>query len=193
MHTKSEILAAAGKLFSEQGYHGTSMRELAKALDMRGASLYSHINAKEELLWEIVNEVADQFLALTEAVPRHVPPEEQLAQLVRGHLRVIARELSYAIVFFHEWKFLEPSLCARIRTKRDAYEARFCHIIEEGTQQGLFRVANPRLAALFVLSALNWTCQWFRPDGPLSVEQFADHYIAFILCMLNDGNTGRPA
>lgn len=190
MHTKSEILATAGELFSERGYHGTSMRELAKALHMRGASLYSHISAKEELLWEIVNEVADQFLALAEAVPRYISPEEQLVQLVRGHLKVIAHELHYAIVFFHEWKFLEPSLLARVKARRDAYEANFCRIIEEGTRQGLFQVANPRLAALFVLSALNWTYQWFRLEGPLSVEQLADHYMVFILRMLKNGQNG---
>lgn len=187
MHTKSEILATAGELFSERGYHGTSMRELAKALNMRGASLYSHINSKEEILWEIVNEVADQFLALAEAVPQHIPPEEQLAQLVRSHLKVIAHELHYAIVFFHEWKFLDPSLRDRVKAKRDAYEASFCRIIEEGMRQGLFQVANPRLAALFVLSALNWTYQWFRQDGPLSIEQLADLYVAFILGMLKNG------
>jgi len=190
MHTKSEILATAGELFSERGYHGTSMRELAKALNMRGASLYSHINSKEEILWEIVNEVADQFLALAEAVPRHIPPEEQLTQLVQGHLKVIARELHYAIVFFHEWKFLEPSLRDQVKAKRDVYEASFCSIIEEGTRQGLFCVANPRLAALFVLSALNWTYQWFRLEGPLSIEQLADQYVVFILRILEDGNNG---
>lgn len=186
MHTKSQIFATAGELFSERGYHGTSMRELARALNMRGASLYSHINAKEELLWGIVNEVADQFLALAEAVPRNIPSEEQLTRLVRGHLKVIAHELHYAIVFFHEWKFLEPSLRARIKAKRDAYEANLCRIIEEGTQLGVFRVASPRLAALFVLSALNWTYQWFRLEGTLSIEQLADQYIVFILGTLKN-------
>ena len=187
MHTKSEILIIAGKLFSERGYHGTSMRELAKALDMKGASLYSHINSKEEILWEIVSGIADQFLALAETISYDLPLEEQLAQLVRGHLRVIANQLPYALVFFHEWKFLAPALRDRINVKRETYEANFRRIIEEGTRQAIFQVTNPRLAALFVLSALNWTCQWLHLEGSLPIEPLADQYVTLMLRVLKHG------
>lgn len=187
MHTKSEILVIAGKLFSTQGYYGTSMRELARALNMKGASLYSHINSKEEILWEIVNGTADQFLAQAETISPAIPLEEQLAQLVRGHLRVIAHALPYAIVFFHEGKFLSPALHARIKAKRDTYEANFRRIIEQGTRQGIFQVANPHLATQFVLSALNWTCQWFYLEESFSIEQLANQYLIFILRVLKNG------
>jgi len=50
MHTRDDIITVAGDLFSERGYHGTSMRELAKSLDLQGASLYSRITSKEDVL-----------------------------------------------------------------------------------------------------------------------------------------------
>lgn len=187
MHNKTDILNTARDLFSEHGYHGTTMRDLAKALDLRGASLYSHINSKEEMLWEIVNRAADQFQAVAEAIPRDIPVEEQLRLLVKGHLEVIARELPYAIVFFHEWKFLAPTLRDQIKARRDSHEAHFRRVIEEGVRQGVFHVEDPHLATLFVLSALNWTYQWFHLDGPLTIDELADHYITLILSALNVG------
>src|ERR1043166_1179814 len=146
MHRKADILATARSLFSERGYHGTSMRELARSLDLKGATLYSHIHSKEEMLWEIVNIAADRFLAQARGVSPKLPPEEQLSRLVRGHLMVIARDLDYATVFFHEWKFLESPLRERIKERRDQYETYFHRVIDEGNKQGVFNVPDTGLA-----------------------------------------------
>lgn len=54
-------------------------------------------------------------------------------------------------------------------------------VVEEGVRAGVFRVENVRLATLFVLSALNWTYQWYRPDGPLSLEALAEAYAELVL------------
>jgi len=181
MRAKTDILAVAGDLFSERGYHATSMRELAETLGLRSASLYTHIASKEEILWEIVNQVADQFLAQAEAVPRDIPPDAQLALLVHGHLEVIDDALHFATVFFQEWKFLEPVLRNKIKARRDLYEGYFHRVIDEGTKQDVFYLVDTRLATLFVLSVLNWTYQWFGHDGSLTIEQLADQYTIFIL------------
>jgi AcrR family transcriptional regulator len=181
MRHKADILTIAGELFSERGYHGTSMRELARTLDMRGASLYSHFKSKEEVLWEIVNGTADQFLEHARSIPRDISPEQQMVSLARGHLELIAQELHYATVFLHEWKFLEPPLRDKIKAKDEAYAACFRRAIEQGMQQNIFHTTDARIAALFVLSALNWTCQWVQPESDLTIEQIADHYIALIL------------
>lgn len=186
MYTKTDIVNIAGKLFSERGYHGTSMRDLAKVLDVRGATLYSHVESKEQVLWEIVNRVADEFIAQAEAVSHDVAPEEQMKLLVRGHLDVIVRELPYATVFFHEWQFLESPLREKIKARRDEYEQHFRHVVETGIAQGDFQVEDARLATLFVLSALNGTYQWFRPDGTLSIEQLAEQYNILIMRSLKE-------
>ena len=63
MDRKEQILATAERLFSERGYHATSMRDLAAALDLKGGSLYSHISGKEELLGWSLERAADRFTA----------------------------------------------------------------------------------------------------------------------------------
>lgn len=181
MDRRTEIVAAAGRLFSQSGYHITSMRDLAREVNLQGGSLYAHIESKDQLLWELVNAAADQFLEAARAIPAELPADERVRRLVRGHLTVIAREIEHATVFFHEWRFLSPERRATIAARRDEYEGYFRRAIEDGVASGVFTVPDPRLATLFVLSALNWTYQWYRPGGPLGLDAFIEQYTRLIL------------
>lgn len=173
---RDEILDAAGQLFSRRGFHATSMRDLARAVNLQGGSLYAHIESKEEVLFELVNRAADEFLSSAESIPANLSPKAQLERLIRGHLEVIVRELDNATVFFHEWKFLNPELQSRIKARRDAYEGYFRKTIEAGIKAGHFRVEDVRLATIYVLSALNWTYHWYRPGGKLTLESLSRQY-----------------
>jgi len=59
---KDQIYEVAERLFSERGYHATTMREIARELAIEGGSLYSHISGKHELLYAIVLRGSEQFL-----------------------------------------------------------------------------------------------------------------------------------
>ena len=175
-----EILNAAGKLFSERGYHATSVRAIARQLDLQGGSLYAHIASKEEVLFQIVERAAKRFAAVVENLPKG-GARERVCAFVRGHLRVVVEELPYATVFFHEWKFLSEPYKARIRELRDAYEAALKDLIEAGMREGVFRVEDADLAAKFVLGALNWTYQWYRPGGRLGPEELGRVFCPLVL------------
>ena len=190
MDRRSQILQMAGHLFSQRGYHATSIRDLAKALNLQGGSLYAHIASKEELLLEVVRQAAARFQEVLNSLPQ-AGPKEKMGALVKGHLRVIAEELPRATVFFHEWKHLSPPLLEEAKALRDRYEEGVQRVIAEGVEQGVFRVANLRLATLFVLSALNWTYQWYRPEGPMSLEELAEAYAQMVLKALGAEEGGE--
>ena len=190
MDRRSQILQMAGHLFSQRGYHATSIRDLAKALNLQGGSLYAHIASKEELLLEVVRQAAARFQEVLEGLPED-GPRERLVALVKGHLRVIAEELPRATVFFHEWKHLSPPLLEEAKALRDRYEEGVQKVIAEGVEKGVFRVENLRLATLFVLSALNWTYQWYRPEGPMSLEELSETYARMVLKALGAGEGGE--
>ncbi|GAA6754598.1 TetR family transcriptional regulator [Thermus sp. 2.9] len=190
MERRDEILHVAGTLFSQRGYHATSMRELARHLNLQGGSLYAHIQSKEEILLEVVRQAAERFLAVLESLPEG-SPVDRVRALVKGHLRVIAEELPRATVFFHEWKHLSPPLLEEAKALRRRYEEGVQGVIQQGVEKGAFRVENVRLATLFVLSALNWTYQWYRPDGPLSLEELAEAYARLVLRALGVEEGGK--
>lgn len=178
---RAQILRAAGELFRQNGYHATSMRQLAAYLNLQGASLYAHISGKEELLQEIVDLAADAFAQAARSVPASGSHTRRLSTFIRAHLRVIEQELETATVFFHEWTHLPPGARQRVVQRRDDYQAALRQIIASGAASGEFHVADVDVATLLTLSTLNWSYHWFDPGGRLSTQQITDHFVRYIL------------
>ncbi len=182
---KEQIVQTAGSMFSRQGYHATTMRDIARELNMQGGSLYAHIASKEEMLWAIVERAAAEFqVAVAPLADLPLPAAERLQQMLTAHVGVVARNLDNATVFFHEWRFLSPARRAVIAGQRDAYEGLFRRVIQAGIDAGEFPGADARMGSLLVLSAGNWLYQWFRPDGPLPAEAIAGQMAAMLVAGL---------
>ncbi len=125
---RREIEAAASTLFHERGYSGTSVRDIARALDIQGASLYAHVTSKEEVLWSIVERTATRFEAAADAATEGIDPADAAARLdalVRAHVGVVTEDVERTSVFVHEWRSLASGKRSSISRRRDAYEARF--------------------------------------------------------------------
>jgi TetR/AcrR family transcriptional regulator, cholesterol catabolism regulator len=176
---RREIEDAASSLFHEHGYSGTSVRDIARALDIQGASLYAHVTSKQDVLWSIVERTATRFETAADAAlagaDGPVPgPGSRLAALVRAHVGVIAADVQRASVFVHEWRSLSPDRRAAIGKRRDAYEWRFRSVIGEGIDAGTFAPLDPAVAAAFILTALNGLVAWYRPDGRIKPAPLAE-------------------
>lgn len=182
---KEQIVQTAGAMFSRQGYHATTMRDIARELNMQGGSLYAHIESKEDMLWALVERAADHFQAAVAplaALP--LPAADRLRRMLAAHVDVVTRNLDSATVFFHEWRFLSADRRAHIAAQRDAYEALYRRVIQDGITAGEFPGADARMGSLLILSAGNWLYQWFRPDGALPAEAVADQFADMILAGL---------
>src|SRR4051812_40615760 len=92
------ILEAATQLFSEKGYAGTTMRDIARAVGVLPGSLYAHIDSKETLLLEIVESGIDRFLTIAEGLDPAHRSVERLRSAVRMHLAVVAENPQRTLV-----------------------------------------------------------------------------------------------
>lgn len=186
---RREIDDTASELFHANGYAATSVRDIARALDMQGASLYAHIASKEDLLWAIVEWAASAFEQAADRAIADTPssdPVERLAALVEAHIEVVTADPERSSVFVTEWRHLSEPRRAAIAERRDAYEARFRDTIADGTAVGAFRATDPAIAATFVLTALNGIATWYRPTGRLGPDRIADHYVELSLRSLSE-------
>ena len=131
---RQQIENTASELFRERGYAATSVRDIARALDMQGASLYAHVASKEDVLWSIVKRAADRFDAAVApiAADDRRPAADRLAAMIRAHIRVVTDDLGNASSFLHEWRFLSDERRADVARRRDGYEARFRDVIAAG-------------------------------------------------------------
>jgi len=180
---RREIEDVASTLFRERGYAGTSVRDIARAMDIQGASLYAHVSSKHDVLRAIVERMATRFEhAAEDAVKAIGGPDGEatqtarLAAMTRAHVGVVIDDLERATVFVHEWRSLDPDLRARMAKRRDAYERRFRTVIADGVASGEFATVDPAAAAAFVLTALNGLVAWYRPDGRLAPAEIAELY-----------------
>ncbi|EYB69350.1 TetR family transcriptional regulator [Deinococcus phoenicis] len=180
---REQIHDVASRLFSERGYHATSMRDLAGELGMQGGSLYAHISGKEDLLIEIVNRAARQFDAALFTL-RDVPlaADQKLREAMQRHIRVVADNMESATVFFHEWKHLSPGAYAQVTNWRDTIDAFYRDLVMQGIREGVFRAdLDVKMAANLILSAVNWAYTWYRPGGNLTPRDVAEGYADMLL------------
>lgn len=185
-NTRADVVAAAGRLFAERGYHGTSMRDLGKELGLLGSSLYAHVDSKQDLLVEVVEEGARLFEASAQAaVEAGDSPRGQLEGLIAGHVDVVLDNLDVARTFLNEARVLDGEHRAKVIQARDRYEAVFRSVVRDGVDSGAFnRDVDPKTASIFILSVLNAIERWYHPDGALGREALVAELSRFVLASL---------
>jgi TetR/AcrR family transcriptional regulator, cholesterol catabolism regulator len=180
----------ASDLFHANGYAGTSVRDIARALSLQGASLYAHVNSKEDVLYAIVDRAASRFEAAADIAEEQAElrrpgdPAEAIASLVRTHVEVLTADVGEASVFVSEWRALGPERRQAVLRRRDAYEARFRRRIADGIAIGAFALVDPAIASTVLLTALNGVATWFDPAGRLPASRVADNLVDLSLRML---------
>jgi AcrR family transcriptional regulator len=182
------MVRAAARLFSERGYHGTSMQDLAGVLGVLRGSLYAHIGSKEELLHDVVERGAQRFLERgADAVALDAPAPERLRAFLVGHIETAIEQLEAGTVFLNEWRYLSDERRADITRKRHRYEDMVRTILSEGIRRGQFRAdIDVPLAARLVLSAGNWIYAWYREGGEMSPRDVGTGFADMLVRGLED-------
>jgi AcrR family transcriptional regulator len=181
-NSRADVVRAAGRLFADRGYHGTSMRDLGRELGLLGSSLYSHVSSKQDLLVDVVEEGARLFEESAEkALATGGSVSDRLEALVAGHVNVVLDNIEIARTFLNEARMLDVEHRSRIVEARDHYEEGFRSVIREGIGDGSFRRdIDPKIASIFILSILNALERWYRPDGELDRESLVAELSGFV-------------
>lgn len=171
-----ELLRVAARNFAENGYRGTSLETIADQFGVLKSSLYHYIRGKDDLLFEVVASVHQRGIANLRAIAAsETDPVERLRAVVRGHLRFIADNLAETTVFLHEIDQL-PELRRR-QIPSQVFTDLFSDLVADGQRSRALKAdIPPRVCALILLGAANWSYRWLRADGPSTPAQLADDY-----------------
>ena len=180
--TREDILEAAAQVFRQKGFHGASMSDIAKAVDLQKPSLYHHVTSKQEILLELLDRALELLLERISAIAtQNIPADEKLHRMIREYLQILADNIDLAAVLLFEHRALERRQHARHIPNRDKFEALWKDVITEGVNKRLFKCDDPSLATRALFGIMNWTITWYRPDGEYSIEQIADQYSDLLL------------
>lgn len=173
--TAKELRDEAGRLFWEKGFAATTTRELAQSLGMQKASLYYHINSKEDLLYDIcVESLGNIHDAVIQALTDESDPLARLRAMIQAHVVSMLEDREKHATMLTELKALSPTRRDEVVRLRDEYESLVRGVISDGQDAGvLWRGASAKELELALLNLLNWTIFWYRSDGELSSESLA--------------------
>jgi AcrR family transcriptional regulator len=168
-----EILRAAAAIFRRRGFAAAGMREIAEAAGLSSGNLYYYFSGKDEILYFCQDRSLDRLLAaLATAAATRRPLPERLRALAERHVLCLIAEVEGSAAHF-EVDALPDRRRRAIVAKRDRYERGVRRLVAGGIRRGTLRAPDATIATRTFLGALNWTAQWFHPDGQRSPEDVA--------------------
>ena len=165
------LLDEAARLFGTQGFHGTSIRDIVRAVNMLPGSIYYHFATKDLLLAAVyaegVRRISDRVRAAFDA---RTDPWDRLEAACVAHLEALLAENNYARVVIRVQPADVPSVAPDLVAQRDGYERLFVDLI---ACLPVERSVDRRSLRLMLLGALNWTQTWYRPgrDDPRTIAR----------------------
>lgn len=138
--TKTTIFIESLKLFAEKGYAGTSMNDIAKAVGIRKASLYSHYPGKESIFRDLLDSILKKHLKNVENIIKTAKgsSKQKLESIFRSYILHCKdnREIDFWTRFYY---FPPGPLKEEIHRKTHEvelfFETQLCAIFEEGIKQ----------------------------------------------------------
>lgn len=185
---RADILQAAAQIFGKKGYHAASMQDIAAAVHLQKASLYHHVDSKQEILLAILDKTLDLLIEDLEAVVRRpLPPQEKLRLAIQTYVGRLTEDAELAAVLLLEYRSVEPDLRARQIERRDKFESLWRRILREGIQKKVFRPVDESIATFALLGIQNWMITWYREAGRFSPTDLADQFFDLFFNGLKNG------
>ena len=189
---RGPIVESAIRNFTERGYHGTSMRDIAAGANVTVASIYHHFAAKQDVLVHIMAGTMTNLLdRTTKADAGATTPTERLLAVVEAWVLVHTEHRQEALIGASELRALEPAGRELVVGMRDEQEALMRRIVTDGVDTGEFATPYPDEAARAILRVGSAISTWYRPDGPLTPRDMVERYQDLALGIVRAG--GGPA
>jgi AcrR family transcriptional regulator len=172
--TRRRVEGAALRLFAAQGFAATGIRQLAREAGITSAALYGYMATKEDLLLALMRGLMEPLLEESRVIAaRAEPAVARLRALAIRHVTLHGEHPLAARVADTELRALAGDALAGMLALRDAYEALWVAVIDDGVLEGTFATADTRITAIALIDLCGGVSDWYQPDGRHSLARIA--------------------
>ena len=173
---REAVLRTAVQLFLEQGYHGTTLNDVAERLNITKPALYNYFRGKDEILyecWALGAERVDD--RLDEIAAAGGSGLTKLRMLIVAYAEMMTTDYGKSLVRF-DLRDLSEHNRKSIQASKRKIDRAFRAYIRDGIVDGSIRPCDVKLSAFAIAGSLNWIGHWFQPGGAMSAEEIAAEF-----------------
>ena len=171
---RTEILEKSARLIRKKGYVGTTVKDIADEMKIKPASLYNHINNKQESLQAILLPLARRYTkGIQDISSSPLTSLQKLERIITDQVRITIENTDSVSLVPNEWVHLDDDARKTYLALRDNYEKEFKKIFRKCIKDGYLRPVNVEIASFSILSTLRWLYSWFAKNkniNPLVLE-----------------------
>jgi len=188
-NVKERIVSAAAGLFMERGFGGTTVREIGERAGVGQSSLYHHARSKGQLLAELhATHVQDLIEMLEDVVGSPDSATNQLRRVIKALTLMVETHRAVVTVYLRESYALSDEARAQVAMERKKTDGYVELIIRRGLDSGEFRAdLDVQLTRRAILGMVNWTYQWYQPNGPQTIDQIGEYFADFAVAAVTKG------
>ena len=178
------ILEAAVKVFARQGFHQSTVAQIAKEAGVADGTIYLYFKNKDDILVQFFNyrtkQVFDQFRAEVKKADNSL---NKLRNLIRRHLTEFQRDRDMAVVYQVETHQSSRLAESQIREMSQMYQDLISEIVELGQQEGSIRKdLYVGLVKRFILGAVDEVINtWLHSDKEYDLVSMADPLVDLLI------------
>ncbi|MCF8127888.1 MAG: TetR/AcrR family transcriptional regulator [Deltaproteobacteria bacterium] len=174
----TEIQGVATRLFAQKGYHNTSMREIARDLEMNQASLYHYFDSKENLLYTLITDAMDEALDTLEQICQSdLSPNGKLNEVLSFYTSYYAGDQDRLRLLVNEQDNLGEECRQVVIEKERRYVGLIQSILKALADEGKMKPIPPSVATFAFFGMVHYTIKWYDRSGPVKSGELADYFL----------------
>jgi len=181
---REAVLRAAVRMFNAQGFHATSLDDVAASLGISKPTIYHYLGNKDQVLFECVTRGVDQLREASDAA--HASPGrglDRLKSFLRRYAEIIMDDFGRCVIRTSD-EALTSESAAKFRALKGEIDQAMRNLITEAVTDGSMVPMDVKLTAFTLAGALNWPARWFSSDGEQSAEDVAAAMVDILACGL---------
>lgn len=172
---KQIILSKSVEAFATTGYHNTPLDMIAGKCKMSKSLIYHYFDSKNEILFACMKGYVERLVDVTvEIEGQKLSPEKTLKTILARFLNIYEESHTYQIVLLNELKNLTKNQRDIVVNRQDHLVHIFGKIIRNINPTIARRKGVETVLTMMLFGTINWTYTWFKSDGAITAEQFAE-------------------